>query len=241
MRPCGGLVAVISAPRRWAAAAVLVGVGWLVSPQPVPVYDGVQAPDEPYRYVAPPAGAKATSPATTATAKTPVVGGVGTNGLSVQTGEQGPQASLFLPPRGLAATSGTIVVTVTPQAPDRQPTGAVIDGNVYRFAITDPAGPVTLTAQGAIATLFLRATTTRQPGPVMQFRTGPGAAWKAVKTSRGGQDIYVSSFAGPGDYALAFSPEAKGSGTPVLPYVALGAGALVVVVVVVVRLRAKPE
>ena len=231
----------ISAPRRWAAAALLVGVGWLVAPQAVPVYDGVGAPDEPYRYVSPPAGARTTAAPTEATGQSPVAKGRNTNGMSVQTAEQGPQASVFVPPSGLAAPGGTIAVRVVPQVPTDSPTGATIDGNVYLFTLTDRAGPVTLTDQAAIATLYLRATSATQPGPVMEYRSDLAKPWAVLKTSRGGQDVYVSSFPGPGQYALAFVRVKSSQGTSLLPIAALGGIVLLVVVVVVVRLRVKPE
>lgn len=227
--------------RRWCAAAALVGVGWLVSPQAVPVYDGVGQPDQPYRYVTPPAGAKPGPPPTSASATTPVANGKGSAGLSAQTAEQGPQASVFVPPYGLAAPGGQITLSITPQAPADGPQGATVDGNVYVFALKDPAGPVTLTPQASIATLYLRATTARQPGPVMYHRAAQGEPWKPLTTSRGGQDVYVASFTGPGEYALAFAPAKGSSGTPVLPLVLGGVLALLVVVVLVVRLRASGQ
>lgn len=233
-------VPVISARRRWAVAALLVTVGWLVTPQPVPVYDGVGAPDEPYRFVLPPKGARATAPPTTGTMTSPVRNGTNTNGMSIQTAEQGPQASLFIPPMALASPGTSVTVTFTPQAPMDQPKGARIDGNVYLLTVADPAGPVTKTDRAAIATLYLRATTAVQPGPLMQYRSDPAMPWKAVKTSRGGQDVYVSAYQGTGQYSLAFV-DGQSSGRSVLPFVVLGALVLLVVVVVVVRLRATSE
>lgn len=232
----------ISASRRWAAAGLLVTLGWLVTPQPVPVYDGVGAPDEPYRYVAPPKGYRPTAEATSGSNSSPVANGVNVEGMSVQTGEQGPQASLFMPPGALASPGRTVTITLTPQAVVDQPPKATIDGNVYALTTVDPAGAVTRTAKAAIATLYLRSTTMKQPGPVMQYRTDASEPWKAVHTSRGGQDIYVSAYIGPGQYALAFGVgKAAGGGSSPLPFVALGGGLLLVVVVVVVRMRAKPE
>ena len=239
-RRCGWLIVVMSAPCRWAAAALLVSVGWLVTPQAVPVYDGVSAPDEPYRYVAPPAGARKTAPPTAGTASSPVSEGSNTDGMSVQSAEQGPQVSLFVPPKSLASKGTAVVVTTTPKAATDQPPGARIDGNVYAIAITDKSGPVTLiAAQAAIATLYLRATTSTQAGPTMEYRSTGTGSWKALHTTRGGQDVYVSSFVGVGDYALAFPTSGKAGGSSLLPFVLLGGFVLLIVVVVVVRLRSK--
>lgn len=227
----------MSAPRRWSAAAVLIGLGWLLTPQPVTVYDGVGAPDEPYRYVSAPAGARTTAAPTSGSGSSPLAGGTNSEGMSIQSSEQSPQVSLFVPQKGLAAAGSRLVVTASPLAPTDQPPGATIDGNVYDLAVT-AAGPVTLTPQAAIATLYMRATTAKQPGPVMEHRSAATGPWKQLQTSRGGQDSYVSSFVGPGQYALAFVRTRAGKGVSVLPYVLVGGLALLVVVVLIVRLRA---
>ncbi len=225
----------ISAPRRWFAAGLLVTVGWLVTPQAVPVYDGVGAPDEPYRYVVGPPGAPKTAAATEGSATSPVKAGKNTSGMSVQTAEQGPQASLFVPQLALATTATEIRVSISPKAPDTQPAGGLINGNVYAVTFSAPA---TLTDRAAIATLLLRATTAVQPGPVAEYRAAPTDPWKPLQTSRGGQDAYVASFVGPGDYALAFRTSAKAtSGSSVLPYAVGGVLVLLVLVVVVIRVR----
>jgi hypothetical protein len=104
------------------------------------------------------------------------------------------------------------------------------------FSLASEAGAITRTPQAAIATLFLRSTTTVQPGPAMQYRAGSGDDWKPLKTSRGGQDIYVSTFVGPGEYALAFAGEQSSSST--LPLVLGGGFAVLVLLVVVIRVRA---
>ena len=228
-----------SARRRWAAGALLVTLGWLASPHAVPVYDGIGQPDEPYRYVSAPAGAATTAAPTSGAGQTPLSAGRSTNGLSVQTAEQGPQFSLFLPPGALAAAGSAVRVTVDPKAPTDQPRPATVDGNVYVVTLADPAGPVTLTDKAAIATLYLRSTTQRTPGPDVYHRDPGAASWKKLQTSRGGFDVYVASFVGPGEYALAFAPKAAKSGgsSVLLPVLLLGAFVLLVVVVVTVRLR----
>jgi hypothetical protein len=225
--------------RRLLAAVLLVGVGRLLSPAAVPVYDGIGAPDEPYRYVAPPSGAKKTAAPTTARATSPVAVGVATDGMTLATGESGPQFSLFLPPRAVATGGTTLVVEAKPVAPSDQPTGARIDGNVYDVTMTGQ-GPVSLTPQAGLATLYLRATSARQPPPKMEHRAAPGQPWQALSTARGGQDVYVSDFRGPGQYALAFAATA-GAAThhaSRTPYLVGGVVVLLLVVLVVVRLRA---
>jgi hypothetical protein len=235
-------VLVISARRRWAVGALLVSLGWLASPSAVPVYDGLGQPDEPYRYVTAPKGATKTVPPEGVTATSPVKDGRNTNGLSVQTAEQGPQVSVFLPQFSLASDGSLITVRITPEAPVGGPAGMEVDGNVYRVELTDPAGPVTLTERAAVATLYLRATSQEQPQPTMYYRPSPSGEWKALSTTAGGLDVRVASFVGAGDYVVARAPSKDdGGGAPVLPLVLVGVLVLLVGVVLVVRLRASTE
>jgi hypothetical protein len=221
---------------------LLVGLGWLASPAAGPVYDGVGLPDEPYRYVVAPAGATTTVAATGATAVSPVKDGRNTDGLSVQTGEQGPQFSLFLPQFAMAAKGSTITIRITPEAVTDGPAGTRVDGNGYRVELVDAAGPVTLTDKAAIATLYLRSTSQRKPQPTMYYRAASTAAWRALPTSAGGFDVRVASFLGAGEYVVARPPSsgagASGSSVPVLPLVLVGILVVLVGVVLVVRLRA---
>jgi len=230
-----------SSLRRWGAASVLIALGWLLTSQAVPVYDGVAAPDEPYRYVRPPVGATRTPPPTSAVASTPVTGGASANGLSLTSAETGPQVALFLPAGALGAPSGTISVTVSPTAPADPPADGEIDGNVYTITVTDPAGPIALTPKAALATLYLRATTARQPGPVMEHRDAAGQPWQLLHTSRGGADVYVASLPSVGQYALVFlrATPTSGGGVPVLPLVLGGAVVLLGAAIVVVRVRSR--
>jgi hypothetical protein len=236
------MVPVNSARHRWLAGAVLVGVGWLASPSAVPVYDGISAPDEPYRYASPPPGAPQTKPATSVATDTPVQGGANSQGLSLQTGETGPQMSVFLPQFAMRAATGPIHITVSPAAPTDMPAGTTADGNVYVMAMTAPGGPVTLDKKyAAIATLYLRATSQARPQPTMYYRPAAAAAWTPLGTTAGGLDIRVSSFLGAGQYVLARAGTAaaarSSSGVPVLPIVLVGVLVVLAGAVVVVRLR----
>lgn len=227
--------------RRWLAGLALVGAGWLLSPDAVPIYDGIGQPDEPYRYVAPPSGATRTAEATSGGAQTPVTAGRNLNGLSVQTKEQGPQFSVFLPQGSLASATGPITISIEPEAPSGAPPGAVIDGNVYLVTFTTPAStPVTLTDKAAIATLYLRATSQRTPQPTMYYRPSTAAAWRPLATTAGGLDLRVASFVGAGEYAVARVPSKNSAGgkRPVLPLLLIGALVLLSAVVLAVRLRA---
>jgi len=70
--------------RKLLAALAVVTLGWLASPSGVPVYDGVGAPDEPYKYVG-----RSNAPAASISASTPVSSGV-SGSLSARSAESGP-------------------------------------------------------------------------------------------------------------------------------------------------------
>jgi hypothetical protein len=96
---------------------------------------------------------------------------------------------------------------VAPLAPTRPPADGPIDGNVYGVSMTNPAGPVTF--KSSTSTIVLRATTAKQPGPVIEYRLGPGQKWRLLDTSRTGNDIYGSALPGAGEYALVYSTLAQ--------------------------------
>lgn len=232
---------VMSHRRFWPVALLLVALGWLVSPAPVPIYDGVGVPDEPYRFIAPPAGTTATAPPTVATQTTPLKNGVSVRGLVLSTLEQSPQFSLYVPPASMASKGREITVRAEPTAPTDPPLGKVIGSNVYRVTFTDPEGPVTVTPSLGAASMYLRAMDTTD-GWALQYRESPTSTWKQQETARSGTDTFVGSFVGPGDYALAKAPSESGGGggIAVLPLVLGGTLLLLVVVVIAVRLRAAP-
>lgn len=237
---------VISARRRWAAGALLVALGALASPQLVPVYDGIGTPDEPYRYVATPASATKTAAPTSASGQSPLANGLTASAFSVQTAETGPQFQLFLPAGGLKATGTKLVITVTPKAPTDSPPSTKPDGNVYDVAVVSyPPGPVTLTPEAALATMYLRATSQKTPQPDMYYRPTASSPWQALKTTAGGFDVRVVSFKGAGEYVVAHPSVAKkssgGGGVPVLALVLVVVLVVLGAVVLVVRLRAAPE
>jgi hypothetical protein len=184
---------------------LLVAVGWLVTPQAVTVYDGVGQPDEPYRYVSAPPGAKVTvKKPTGAKAIFSVAAGVNPADVTLVSGESGPQVSVFLPEGGVNAASGRTTAEVNPEAVTDPPADGRLDGNVYRLSLTNPTGPVAFTSGIINATIYLRASTAAQPGPVIEHRTAPGQKWGRLKTSRMGNDVYLALIHAPGDYAVVF-------------------------------------
>ena len=184
-------------------AAAAVAAAWVIAPAGVPVYDGIGSPDEPYRYVAAPVGAKATKPPTSAVGHSPVINGLNAQLFFLTSLEQGPQVTVSLPSRSLADPAAhTMTVRAVPRAPDSQPAGARTNGNVYRVTFSADAGSVTPARNLGLAYVVLRATSGRQPGPTMYYRAT--TSWRALHTSRVGNDIYQSAVPGPGDYVLAF-------------------------------------
>lgn len=203
--------------RTWATVLLLCAVAWFVHAAGAPLYDGVGFPDEPYRYVQPPPGARPAPPATGTSQATTVTDGANA-GLGMQTVEQGPQLTLYLPAGVFTAPAGArkVTVTGTPLAPDGPTPDGVIDGNIYRLTITTETGPVTSTAQAGDATMTLRGTKAWPSVPAGVWRPSPQAPWIRVQTGQAGTDLYTIQFRGAGDYALV-QPTPASQTSPTAP------------------------
>jgi hypothetical protein len=245
-------VTAVRGRHRLLAALAALGLAWAVAPGAVPLYDGLNFPDEPYRYVAPPAGYQHTPKPLSAKGSSAVDTKSNADTIYVNTDEQAPQVNVVIPRRLLALSTDarTVTVNAAPVAPDRQPAKGTIDGNIYRVTATsDPASTVTFAPpHGDAATasdVTMRATTGRKPGPSFLYRPQPGQAWRVLTVFTSGNDIYSTQFAGFGDYALAFgvvpSSGHASSGIAILVSVLLGVVLLAVVTVVIVRVsRRRP-
>jgi hypothetical protein len=232
--------------RRVLLAVAALVVAWLAVPAAVPIYDGPGFPDQPYRYVQPPPGAKATPPPTSAHQTLKVTGtGLNQTGYA-NSGEIGPQIVYYVPPGAFKAPTGatTIDVSETPLAPSPPlPTDGTVTGNVYRVTATTAKGPVTVVGHGVnqLPTLNMRAPSAKQPGPVFEYRTNAADSWHRASTLRIGQDIYQTSAPVLGDYALvqvaqADATSSSGGGVNVA-LLASGIGVIVFVgIVVAIRL-----
>jgi hypothetical protein len=215
---------------------LLVCLGWLVSVQPVPLYDGIGFPDEPYRYIPARPGTGAAGPATVATATLKVAGGVNTGGLIANSAEVGPQVSVYLPPRAFSTTgTGPVVVTATPVLPIAPLPPGVLDSNIYSLTFTSTGGTVTLVPSAQSPTVTMRAVNITPTLPVFQYRAAAGQPWKELRTRQVGRDIFNTLAPGPGDFALVHLGGSKPSGTgsrgPL--YAILGATVLLVTGVLV--------
>ena len=230
-------------PAAWTLGALVALVlAWVLAPAAVPLYDGAGFPDEPYRYVQAPAGAKSTPPPTTAKTTLKVnAQGYSSSGYS-NSAEQGPQIVLYVPNASLRAPAGATSITVseTPLAPTAPlPTNGTIVTNVYRLAATS-TGPVQVVGQGAahLPTLQMRAPSAKQPGPVFEHRTSSG--WKQYPTIRVGQDIYQATAPELGDWALvqlSTQPGTKSGGGINVGLLVAGIAVLLIAgIIIVIRL-----
>jgi hypothetical protein len=228
---------------------VALVASWVALPGAVPLFDGINFPDEPYRYVAPPAGYQKTPLPDHASGSTSVTGGISTSTVYVNTDEQAPQVNVVIFKGQLAVAAGVRSVTVSalPEAPDRQPSKGKIDGNVYHVsAVAVPSAAVSWAPPpgdtAALSQIVLRATSAAKPAPVFLYRAAPTLAWRVLSTAPIGNDVYRAQFAGLGEYALAFgvlAPPAS-SGLPVGLFVAVPVVVTVLVaaiVLLVVRFR----
>jgi hypothetical protein len=236
-----------SAGRCVAALAALL-LAWVVLPGGVPLYDGLNFPDEPNRYVSPPPGYHKTPPPDHASGTSAVTAGRNAATVYVNTDEQAPQVNVVIPDRLLAVSGGATSVTVRadPLAPDRQPSKGKIDSNLYRVTVNaSPTGSAEWAPPpGDLASLsrvVMRATSAASPPPAFLYRSAPSLPWKVLATGRIGNDIYSTQFAGFGDYALAFGAVATAPASHLGSYLLIAVPLLVVllaaVAVLLVRSR----
>jgi hypothetical protein len=224
-------------------AAFVLALGWLVAPHPVPLYDGVGMPDEPYRYVVPPSGYRSTPPVSEARTEVDLQGGVTCCELEARSAEQGPQVAVYVPRGGLrAAGNGALTLIAQPVAPPAVPAPVKkgkYEGNVYRVTARGPSGDAQLTPDGSRATLQLRALNGNSPGPKVWYRPNESVPWRQLPTGKVGFDIYESQFIGAGDYVLVRGPGGSGSTVTVLLGI-LAVPALLIVALIALRLRSGP-
>lgn len=218
--------------RKLAAALLLVTLGFLASPSAVPVYDGVGAPDEPYKYVG-----RSNAPAASVAATARTSGGT-SGSLNVKSAESGPQVLVDLGAGAFSASTPVVTLTVTALPGDgtNTPQGR-LDGNVYRVTAS-PGAELLPSVQGF---LFLRAAVMTRPDPVVVHRATESDPWVRVKTVRAGRDILSTPFRAVGDYAVVRLPGAKplseSGGLSTGRLLLLGGGVLVLLVLTVVVLR----
>ncbi|BEP13786.1 hypothetical protein acdb102_20970 [Acidothermaceae bacterium B102] len=188
------------------AAAVALATAWLATPHAVPLYDGIGVPDEPYRYVTPPAGYQKTPAPSTSTTTVPAKGGVNSgDGFYALTKEQSAQFGVFINTGSIAgpATTKTFTIAITPQAPQGGTPGGPVDGNVYQVALLADASPTATVAPADKDSLvmLIRATSAKIANASIYYRPTNGS-WTSVPTQRGGTDSWQAYFQGAGQYAV---------------------------------------
>ena len=228
---------VVRATARWSLLLLALTAVWALTPHPVPLYDGIGFPDEPYRFVPARAGA---APATSATVSLPVSGGVNVGGIIANSAEVGPQVSVYAPPRAFAAPGkAPVVVTARPAAPTPPLPKGRVDSNVYVLTFTSADGPVSLVKEAQTPAITMRSVSTTPAEPVFAYRASPSAAWQWLPTRRVGRDLSDAKAPGAGEYVLVLRSGAKAGGHTAL-YALLGVVLLLVLGVIVgVRLAAQ--
>lgn len=165
------------------AGVLVIVAARLLVPSAPPLYDGV-VPLEAYRWLDPPppgqhGGAKGAS------ADIPVRGGKSPL-VAVATAELEPQAQILAPPAGLTLPPGTktIKVSIEPVPPPGFPTDGHIDGNVYRFTVTDQnRTPVTAPSSARVSVVMRAADPTLSEATIERFVNG---VWQPSKSSSEG-------------------------------------------------------
>ena len=183
-------------------AAAALAAAWGLSPAgSPPVYDGLCL-SSPYRYLHPPAGVTAPAP-DPVTRRLPVAGGdIQTTEITTDEPNQ-PQAQLIIASGTLRIPAGAteVQISITPvEPPSAAPADGAIDGNIYDFAATSDAGPVTPTGSTK-ATILLIGTSTTSAREVLEHFDG--RSWRQVPTvTIGCAGSYATSTTEFGDYAV---------------------------------------
>jgi hypothetical protein len=183
-----------------ALAAAAQVAGPLGSP---PLYDGVVVL-EPYLWLDPPpdhpGGAQGTSDTLEVEAGASPL-------LAVATPEAAPQAQVFGAPGSLVLPPGatSINVSILPVAPPSLPPDGYIDGNVYRFELTDQAGRPITADPAALVTIVMRAADeTLANAKIERF---DGVKWEVLETSPAGLTGFLAVVTTFGDFAVVASGE----------------------------------
>lgn len=196
------------------AVAALAGVVAVRPPHAPPLYDGLGFPDEPYRWVSPPAGAEKTpQPPTPASASIAVDSGstVAVQGFSE---EQGPQIAFAVGPGALAAPAGATAVRLTaaPGTAPPPPAQGEVVSNLYTIEARAGGARVALT-EGAQLVVNMRADAATKQAVVVCLREGD--RWVQLPTRQVGTEIYAARLDRLGPVALVrLAPGVQPSAEP---------------------------
>jgi hypothetical protein len=226
------------------ASTLAVLIVAVASKSAVPLYDGVNFPDEPYRYANPSRRPATQPPGSPTLSFTPHDA---QSGLSLVSSELGPQLAIYIDASAVHLSPSVQHATISAKAlaPTTEPGDGAIDGNVYRISGTAASGTFTISAAAhdTFNSIQLRLPQGAPPNPVMEFRPLASTTWQQISTEQVGNDIYQSVVDSFGDYALVTLHSAPGSqhlsssaAKRSLPYVAVFLGVLVVLMAATVAL-----
>lgn len=192
------------------AVGLLVFVWAVVPPTGFPLYDGINLPQEPYRYLQPPPGHPAGLPPSSIHRAVAISHG-NSPIYKVGSAESPPQAYFIMQYRALKVPAGVNRVLIDVKAippPGPAPSGSKLDGNVYRYTVTAPSGaPVPLRGQPK-AGVELRGTGASGTPTIAQY---VGGSWSKLPTLVIlGQNYYLANVKTLGDFVLLLP--AKGGG-----------------------------
>lgn len=224
--------------RAWlllAAALPLLVLAWLVDPSAPPLYDGLQGPVGPYKYLNPPPGlgAQHRNPLPGRTVEH-LSNGHFTETL-LRTPEKVPQALLELGdgavqvPRGISA----VTLSVRPVPPPQPIGNGDLDGNVYLFQATGNNGASLALDPHVGGLLELRKTGKELNAHMEIFKRG---TWVPLATLAFVNANYLATDAKSFGYYALVTPS-KGN-TFFSHYLPLLVGALVLLVLVITALVA---
>ncbi len=174
------------------AGLALLAVLAVRPPHAPPLYDGIGFPDEPYRWIVPPAGAEPTAAATRASVAVPVAKDGTSAAARAFSAEQGPQVAFALAAGSLQVPAGSAGPTLTaaPVATPPAPAGVTAASNLYELTATLPGGGPVRLRTGHQVVVNLRAD--RATSQQVVIETWDGTGWSQVSTAQVGTDIYAA-------------------------------------------------
>jgi hypothetical protein len=207
-----------------AAGIILISV---FSSRIIPIYDGIGAPDEQYRYSKPPSSQKtATLPPSPAEVSVEIKDSTNQSDFGLASKEQGPQVNIYVYRLAVnaPATNTKITFKAAPKVPEstQTPKGNIA-GNAYHLSVADNSGAVTFSSNNKKGYIDLRIPQGYYAPATMVFRKNQSEKWQPLKTSRVGNDIYEASIVEFGDYALVppATNSAIGNKSPLLKILVL--------------------
>jgi hypothetical protein len=199
-----------------AAGVALLGLAGGLGPRSAPpLYDSGPIIAEHYRYLHPPPGFTATKPPGVIDVTLALEGGQ-SPAMAESTEENPAQAQLLVAQGAFTVPPGAtkVHVTITPvDPPSAAPQGGVLDGNVYRFAVTAlPSGSPMPLKSGQQVTVVLRGPA-GVGTPVLDL--WDGTTWAKLDTTPLGAnspDSYAANVTALGDIALVAPPTTSNGG-----------------------------